>query len=51
MTIEPSDIVSDGYVRLYRQRTDMPFTAENIISIETEFHSLPQLHSAFSGTT
>ena len=51
MTIEPSDIVSDGYVRLYRQRTDMPFTAENIISIETEFHSLPQLHAAFSGTT
>lgn len=47
MTIEPSDIISDGYVRLYRQRTDIPFVPENILNIETEFHSLPRLHAAF----
>ena len=48
MTIEPSDIVSDGYVRLYRQRTDKPFLADNILTVETEFHSLQRLHAAFN---
>lgn len=50
MTVEPSDIISDGYVRLYRQRTDIPFIPDNVLNIETEFHSLPRLHSAFSNT-
>lgn len=50
MTVEPSDIISDGYVRIYRQRTDIPFIPENILNIETEFHSLPRLHAAFTST-
>ena len=50
MTIEQSDIISDGFVRIYRQRTDIPFIPENILNIETEFHSLPRLHAAFTGT-
>jgi protein arginine kinase len=50
MTIEPSDIISDGYVRMYRQRTDIPFIPENILNIETEFHSLARLHAAFTST-
>ena len=50
MTIEPSDIISDGYVRIYRQRTDIPFIPDNILNIETEFHALPRLHAAFTGT-
>ena len=50
MTIEASDIISDGYVRLYRQRTDISFIPENILKIETEFHSLPRLHAAFTAT-
>lgn len=48
MTIEASDIISDGYVRLYRQRTDIPFIPENILNIEQNFNSIPQIHSAFS---
>lgn len=47
MTIEPSDIISDGYVRIYRQRTDIAFLPENILNIETAFSSISQLHSAF----
>ena len=50
MTIEESDIISDGYVRLYRQRTDLPFTPDNILNIETGFSSLSRLHAAFSTT-
>lgn len=48
MTIEQSDILSDGYVRLYRQRTDIPFTPENILNIEADFSELSRLHAAFS---
>ena len=48
MTIDPSDILSDGYVRLYRQRTDLPFTPDNILNIEATFTSLPKLHAAFA---
>lgn len=48
MTIDSSDILSDGYVRLYRQRTDLPFTPDNILNIEATFASLPKLHTAFS---
>ena len=51
MTIEASDILSDGYVRLYRQRTDIPFIPENILNIEVAFHSLPRLHAAFTSVT
>ena len=50
MTIEESDIISDGYVRLYRQRTDLPFTPDNILNIETGFSSLSRLHAAVSAT-
>ena len=50
MTIEESDIISDGYVRLYRQRTDLPFTPDNILNIETGFSSLSRLHAAVSTT-
>lgn len=46
--IEVSDIFSDGYVRLYRQRTDIPFTPDNTISIDTDFSSPGRLHAAFS---
>ena len=48
MTIEESDIISDGYVRLYRQRTDLPFTPDNVLNIETDFTALSRLHAAFS---
>ena len=48
MTIEASDILSDGYVRMYRQRTDIPFIPDNILNIETTFQSLPRLHAAFT---
>ena len=48
MTIEQSDIISDGYVRLYRQRTDIPFTPDNILNIEADFPSLSKLHAAFA---
>lgn len=51
MIIEPSDIISDGYVRMYRQRTDIPFTPDNILNIETGFSSLSRLHAAFTGTS
>lgn len=47
MKIEQSDIISDGYVRLYRQRTDIPFTPDNIMNIESSFSSLSRLHAAF----
>lgn len=50
MTIEPSDIISDGYVRMYRQRTDIPFIPDNVLNIETEFNSLPRLNTAFTAT-
>ena len=48
MNIEQSDILSDGYVRIYRQRTDIPFTPDNILNIEASFPSLSKLHAAFS---
>lgn len=48
MTIETADIVSDGYVRLYRQRTDIPFIPENTVNIESGFNSLSRLHAAFN---
>jgi protein arginine kinase len=48
MTVEPSDIISDGFVRIYRQRTDLPFVPDNILNIEAEFNSLPHLYAAFT---
>lgn len=50
MTIEPSDIIADGFVRMYRQRTDLPFLPENIVTVETAFGTLSRLHAAFEGT-
>ena len=44
--IDSADIFSDGYVRLYRQPTDRPFTPENILNIETDITSLPRFHTA-----
>ena len=44
--IDRADIFSDGYVRLYRQPTDRPFTPENIMNIETDITSLPRFHTA-----
>ena len=46
--IDPCDIASDGIVRIHRQRTDLPFTTENILNFEFKFSSLPRLHAAFS---
>ena len=48
LDIELSDIFSDGCVCIYRQRTDIPFTPENIIATETCFSSIARLNSAFS---
>ena len=48
MTVEASDIVSDGSVRLHRQRTDIPFTPDNIMVIETGFKDLQRIDSAFT---
>lgn len=48
IAIDSSDIFSDGYVRLYRQRTDLPFTPDNILNIETNFTKPNRLHAAFS---
>ena len=48
--IYPLDIASDGYVRIYRQRTDMPFLPENIMNIENRFSSIEKLHSAVAAS-
>ena len=37
--IEQADIFSGGCVRIYRQRTDIPFSPENITTLETDFSS------------
>ena len=44
--IDSADIISEGFVRLYRQPTDRPFTPENIMNIETDITSLPRFHTA-----
>ena len=48
MTIRESDIMSDGAVRLYRQREDLPFTAENLVTIKAPFASLARMPMAFA---
>lgn len=48
MTVNQADILSDGFVRLYRQRIDLPFTPDNILNIETPFDAIDKLYSAFS---
>lgn len=50
MTIRESDIMSDGVVRLYRQRAEQPFSADSMITIETPFTSLSRIPAAFSST-
>lgn len=47
MKIEQSDIISDGYVRLYRQRSDLPFTLENMLIVDTGFSSISRINAAF----
>jgi len=44
--IDSADIFSAGYVRLYRQPTDRPFTPENILNIEADITSLARFHAA-----
>ena len=44
--IDSADILSSGFVRLYRQPTDHPFTPENTLNIEADFTSLARLHTA-----
>lgn len=51
MTIEPSDIISNGRVRICRQRLDLPFTPESIVNIESGFSSLNRLRSAFANAS
>ena len=41
-----SDIFSDGMVRLYRQRTDLPFTHENAICFKAEISSPMRIRQA-----
>lgn len=48
MNIEISDIVSDGYVRIYRQRADLPFTPKNILTVETPFDNFDSIGNACS---
>jgi protein-arginine kinase len=50
MTIEASNVFSDGFVRIHRQRTDKPFIPQKILVFETSFNSLSLLHEAFSRT-
>ena len=46
--IDSADIFSDGYVRIYRQPTDKPFTPQNMINVERAVPSIPRLHAAVS---
>ena len=41
-----ADIFFDGYVRLYRQQLDKPFTPDNILNIESDMKSLSAIQSA-----
>jgi hypothetical protein len=50
MNVEISDIVSDGSIRIYRQRTDTPFRPEDITVAETEFASLETIDNAYSSS-
>lgn len=48
MTIETSDIISDGFVRIYRQRTDLPFLQEKITAEEAQFNGPEDIGNAYS---
>lgn len=48
IAINPHDILSDGYVRFYRQRTDRPFTRENIIQVSAKFAAIENINAALS---
>ena len=48
MNIDISDIVSDGSIRIHRQRTDIPFTVENMLTVDTPFKNLDSIHNAYS---
>lgn len=41
-----ADIFFDGYVRLYRQQLDKPFTPDNILNIESDMKSLSGIQAA-----
>ena len=40
-------VVSQGFVRIFRQRTDMPFKASNTLCIETTWRDLDRLQPAY----
>lgn len=47
MKQNPRQVVSGGYVRIFRQRTDMPFRASNTMCIETVWRDVDKLVSAY----
>lgn len=48
LEIDGSDIFSNGIVRLYRQRTDMPFTLKNTFCIHADVSSPVRIRQAVS---
>lgn len=48
IVINHCDILSDGHVRFYRQRTDRPFTRENIILVNSKFSAAENINTALS---
>ena len=44
--IDISDIFIDGYVRLYRQRLDQPFTPDNIMNMDSGIKSVFRINAA-----
>ena len=47
MKQNPRQVVSNGYVRVFRQRTDMPFRASNTMCIETTWRDIDGLVPAY----
>ena len=44
------DVFMDGRVRIRRQRTDLPFSADKTICIETGFQTVSRLNASFAST-
>lgn len=42
------DVFTDGRVRIRRQRTDLPFSPENTVCIETGFQTVARLSASFA---
>ncbi len=45
--LSAADVVSDGVVRYYRQRTDLPFRADNTLCVEVRWNDPQSLPAAF----